>query len=340
MPRVWSIGVAVLALAAAGGGSAHARSHAPSPALSAAAVDQAACADAAPRMTRAATLKAEVLMDRLGISPGVIDGRTGENVTKALAAFQRSRGLAASGRVDRATWDKLCETAAGAPVLTAYTITDGDVRGPFVADMPRGLEAMSHLEQLGYHDASELLAEKFHTSEELIHALNSGMPMDRAGTVITVPNVASGRPAGTVVRIEVDKPGNAVRAFGRHDEVVAFYPASVGSAEKPAPSGTLYVRRIAHDPTYRYDPKFQFKGVRTDKELVIAPGPNNPVGVVWIELSKESYGIHGTSRPENVGKTQSHGCVRLTNWDALDLARRIHRGTPVAFLDQTPAAER
>ena len=152
---------------------------------------------------------------------------------------------------------------------------------------------------------------------------------------MTVPNIADGRPAGQVFRIEVDKPANAVRAFGRHDELVAFYPASVGSREKPAPSGTYHVGRVVKDPTYHYDPKFQFKGVRTNRELTIAPGPNNPVGLVWIDLNKPTYGIHGTSHPEEVGKTASHGCVRLTNWDALDLAKRVRKGTPVAFLDQT-----
>jgi lipoprotein-anchoring transpeptidase ErfK/SrfK len=331
------LGIAAVATALLDGcGPVHAR-HALSPPLSAAAIDQVVCPDASPpRMTRAAVVKAEVLLDRLDISPGIIDGKTGENVGKAIAAFQRSHNLATSGKLDHATWDKLCQSAS-APVLVAYTITDGDVRGPFVPDMPRDLEGMARLPELGYRSAAELLAEKFHTTEEMIRLLNPGATVDRAGTVITVPNVADGRPDGRVVRIEVDKPGRAVRAFGRNDEVVAFYPASVGSTEKPAPSGTYHIRRIVKEPTYRYDPKFHFKGVRTDKEVTIAAGPNNPVGLVWIELNKPSYGIHGTSRPEEVGKTQSHGCVRLTNWDALDLARRVRNGTPVAFLDDVQA---
>jgi lipoprotein-anchoring transpeptidase ErfK/SrfK len=328
-------GVAVLSWAVANGGeSVHAR-RAPSQPLSAAAISQVGCSEMPPpRMTSAATFKAEVLLDRLDISPGIIDGRTGENVRKAIAAFQRSRGLAASGKLDRTTWDKLCEST-NAPALIAYTITDDDVRGPFVPEIPRDLEGMARLSQLGYRSAAELLAEKFHTSEELIKLLNPSKTVDRAGTVMTVPNIADGRPAGQVFRIEVDKSAGAVRAFGRHDEMVAFYPASVGSTEKPAPSGTYHIGRVVKEPTYRYDPKFQFKGVRTDRELTIAPGPNNPVGLVWIDLNKPTYGIHGTSHPEEVGKTGSHGCVRLTNWDALDLAKRVRKGTPVAFLDQT-----
>ena len=328
-------GVAALSLALVGsGGSVHAR-RGPSEPLSSAAIDQVTCSEATPRrMTRAATFKAEVLLDRLDISPGIIDGKPGENVGKAIAAFQRSRGLAANGKLDRTTWDKLCEST-NAPALIAYTITDDDVRGPFVTEIPRDLEGMARLSALGYRSAAELLAEKFHTSEELIKLLNPGKTVDRAGTVISVPDVAGGRPEGRVFRIEVDKPARAVRAFGRNDEVVAFYPASIGSREKPAPSGTYHVRRVVKEPTYRYDPKFQFKGARADREVTIAPGPNNPVGLVWIELTKPTYGLHGTSHPEEIGKTGSHGCVRLTNWDALDLAKRVRKGTPVAFLDQT-----
>jgi lipoprotein-anchoring transpeptidase ErfK/SrfK len=331
------VGVAAFALAAACSGSAVQARHAPSQSFSVAAIDQVACAEASPpRMTRAATFKAEVLLDRLDISPGIIDGKTGENIGKAIAAFQRSRGLTASGKLDRMTWDKLCESA-GARALILYTIADGDVRGPFLPDIPRDLEGKARLSALSYRSASELLAEKFHTSEDVIRLLNPGKTVDRAGTVISVPNVADGRPAGQVVRIEVDKAAGAVRAFGRHDEMVAFYPASVGSTEKPAPSGIYHIGRVVREPTYHYDPKFQFKGVRTDKELTIAPGPNNPVGLVWIDLDKPTYGIHGTASPEEIGKTGSHGCVRLTNWDALDLAGRVRKGAPVAFLDQAQA---
>jgi lipoprotein-anchoring transpeptidase ErfK/SrfK len=327
-------GVAAVALLLVDGGPVHARRAPPQP-LSPVAVDQTACSSTtSPKTPRAAMFKAEVLLDRLDLSPGVIDGKTGENAGKAIVAFQRSRDLATSGRLDQPTWDKLCESVS-APVLIKYTITDDDVRGPFVRTIPRDFEGMARLHRLAYRSATQLLAERFHTTEETIKLLNRGKTLDSAGTVIIVPNVADGRPDGQVLKIEVDKPAKVVRAFGRNDEIIAFYPASIGSTEKPAPSGTYSVRRVVVNPSYHYDPKFQFKGVRTHRKLTIAPGPNNPVGLVWIDLTKASYGIHGTPRPEEIGKTQSHGCIRLTNWDALDLAKRVRKGTSVAFLDET-----
>src|SRR5262249_4119832 len=155
----------------------------------------------------------------------------------------------------------------------------------------------------------------------------------QAGTSIMVPNVRDARGDGEVAKVEVDKATKAVRAFGRDGALVAFYPATIGSQEKPAPSGSYRIRGVAQNPTYHYDPKFQFKGVKSKQRFTIKPGPNNPVGVVWIDLSKPSYGIHGTTEPSKIGKTQSQGCIRLTNWDALDLARRVKKGVQVAFLD-------
>jgi hypothetical protein len=154
-------------------------------------------------------------------------------------------------------------------VLIEYTITDEDVRGPFVQRIPRVFEGMARLDRLGYRSVAQLLAERFHTSEETIRLLNPRKKLDRAGTVLTVPNVADGRPEGQVLRIEVDKEAKAVRAFGPNDELVAFYPASIGSHEKPAPCGTY----IVENPSYHYDPRFKFKGVRAKRKLTIAPGP-------------------------------------------------------------------
>jgi lipoprotein-anchoring transpeptidase ErfK/SrfK len=284
------------------------------------------------KATSAVLLRAQVLLDRADFSPGVIDGKSGENARQAIAAFQKARGLRADGKLDEATFAKLVETG-NEPALIEYKIGEGDVKGPFVASMPRDLEQMAELDHLGYAGPLELLSEKFHASQALLQALNPGQTFDAAGATITAPNVRAARTTGKVVKIEVDKPARGLRAFGPGGELVAYYPASVGSKEKPAPSGTYKVRRAVFNPTYTYDPKFAFKGVKAKEKVEIAEGPKNPVGSVWIDLSKDSYGIHGTAHPETIGKTESHGCVRLTNWDATELAHMVSKATVVLFLD-------
>jgi lipoprotein-anchoring transpeptidase ErfK/SrfK len=309
----------------------HAR-HAESAKLSASTINDARLSgDKGRAADRAVMVKAEVLLDRLALSAGVIDGKPGDNARKAIAAFQDIHRLKPTGSLDQATWDALAETFAN-PVIVSYTIADDDVRGPFTPKIPRDYQGMARLDHLGYRNPAELLAEKFHASPDLLRALNPGTSLDRAGSVISVPNVGP-RPAGAVAKIEVDKPKKLVRALDRAGKLVALYPASIGSTEKPAPSGTFAVRRVARNPDYHYDPRFKFKGVKADTKLTIASGPRNPVGVVWIDLTKPSYGIHGTPAPDKIGKTESHGCIRLTNWDALDLAGRVRKGVEVAFLD-------
>jgi lipoprotein-anchoring transpeptidase ErfK/SrfK len=302
--------------------------------LNAAAVNQAQVSPKSKtgKAPSAVLLRAQVLLDRANFSPGVIDGKFGENARQAITAFQRARGLRPDGKLDQGTFAKLLETGSE-PALIAYKIGESDVKGPFVADMPKDLEHMAALDHLGYASPLELLSEKFHASEGLLRTLNPGQTFAAAGATITVPNVRAARTTGKVAKIEVNKPGQELRAFGPDGALVAYYPASVGSKEKPAPSGTYGVRRAIFNPTYTYDPKFAFKGVKATEKVEIAEGPRNPVGSVWIDLTKASYGIHGTAHPETIGKTESHGCVRLTNWDAVELAHMVSKATVVMFQD-------
>jgi len=295
-----------------------------------------------------AVIRAQALLARRQVSPGVIDGSNGENFQKALRAFQRKESMSPTGKLDDLTWAKLTGDADEA-AFNVYTIEEADVKGPFVREIPKDYEKMAELDKLGYRSARELLAEKFHMSEGLLEILNKKTDLARAGAQIIVANVrpteatsqsgrkgkgrASTESAAEVSRIEISKAERALRVFDDRDQVIAYYPVSIGSEEKPAPSGRLTVQTIARNPTYRYDPKYKFKGQKAENPVEVPPGPNSPVGLVWIGLSAESYGIHGTPAPENIGKTESHGCVRLTNWDALALAKLARKGLPVDFVD-------
>jgi lipoprotein-anchoring transpeptidase ErfK/SrfK len=279
-------------------------------------------------------VKVQVLLDRARFSPGVVDGHDGENVRHALKAFGEARGAGDDGRLDDALWTKLASTSSD-PVVTEYTITPDDLKGPFAEDIPDKLEDQARLERLSYTSPGEMLSERFHMDQELLEALNPGKSLDRPGTVILVANVLADRDdhAGKAARIEVDKSRHLVRALAEDGSLIAVYPASVGSDEKPAPSGTHTVRAIARNPTYTYNPEFRFKSVATKEKFVVKPGPNNPVGSTWIDLSAETYGIHGTPHPDKVGKVHSQGCVRLTNWDVDALAGMVRKGTSVTFLE-------
>lgn len=280
-----------------------------------------------------AGVRLQVLLDRAHFSPGEIDGKFGENAKKALRAYAEARQLPSSDELTDDVWKAL--QADNRPPTTTYTITDKDVAGPFLRKLPSKMEDMKYIPKLGYTSPREELAEKFHMSEQLLTALNPGRHFDRAGETITVVDTSQGGSAAPAKadRVEIDKKRQTVKLFDKSNALIGFYPATVGSEEKPSPSGTLKVTEIDHNPTYRYNPAYHFKGVHSRKPFTIRPGPNNPVGTVWINLSADGYGIHGTPSPQNISKAQSHGCVRLTNWDAERVAAAVAKGTPVAFVE-------
>jgi lipoprotein-anchoring transpeptidase ErfK/SrfK len=282
-------------------------------------------------------VKVETLLDRADFSPGVIDGGAGANLGRAVAAYEAAHGLSDTGGApDQALLDALVKADPG-PILQTYVTTKDDVQGPFLGALPHGFLALSKLSHVGYLTPLQELAERFHMSQVLLKRLNPDADFSVAGTSILVVRPGEGRLAGQVARVEVDKTNEQVRALDGAGKVLAAFPATVGSAERPAPAGEWKVSTVVRDPTYTYDPARLTFGDKRHGRLTIAPGPNNPVGDVWIGLTAPTYGIHGTPDPALVGKTASHGCVRLTNWDAAELAGSVKKGTPVVFVGAAKA---
>jgi lipoprotein-anchoring transpeptidase ErfK/SrfK len=253
-----------------------------------------------------------------------------------LAAFRDAYGLKGRGGLDQETWEALVQAAGEAPVARTYTITPEDVAGPFAANVGEDFVKLAALpDGPGFTSPLEALAERFHMSQALMRGLNPGVDFNSSGTKLVV--LDSRVPAfqkGDVAAIEISKANASALAYDEGGQLVAFYPATVGSAERPSPRGVHKVNGVAEHTSYVYDPKKLNWGPRGHGKLLIKPGPNSPVGVVWIDLNAPSYGIHGTPNPDKIGKTASHGCVRLTNWDAEALAAGVRPGTKVTFVGE------
>ncbi|MFC5069354.1 L,D-transpeptidase family protein [Flaviflagellibacter deserti] len=287
--------------------------------------------------SKAAILKAQVLLDRARYSPGAIDGISGDATEIALKAFQVDKELKPTGKLDADTLGKLTE-ADSAPIMMRYTITAQDLKGPFAEKIPDDIAEKAKLDRLSYTSLREELAERFHMDEELLKALNPDADFGKDGTEIDVVSVEKqeGRASSSEAaaeRLVVDKSERTLRVFGKDNKLIALFPATIGSKDNPAPDGETKITRVARVPTWNYDPKLKLEGEkdRPDEPMTVKPGPNNPVGVVWIALDRDHFGIHGTPEPEKVGKNQSSGCVRLTNWDVEELAGMVKKGVPVMF---------
>ena len=292
-----------------------------------------------------AVAKIQILLDQVGFSPGIIDGRWGKNTEKAVYWFQEANGLSATGAVDERTLAGLAQRARSRQVEQRQ-LTEADVAGPF-EDLPEDVYARADQPCLCYESLREQLGEVFHADPALLEQLNPGVDLNavQAGQSLWVPAVDAfhtgempeGKYTGgeEVARVVISDGGHYVHALDEGGNILYHFPSTLGSDYAPSPSGQFSVESITFDPTWHYQPDL-LTGVDPSREDAILPaGPNNAVGVVWMQLSKPHYGVHGTSAPETIGYVTSHGCVRLTNWDAAFLGQRIPPGVTVEFRDVT-----
>ncbi len=322
------VGATALMFASPAGAASkkHSHAHASAPALTSASVNDAKLmAKVGPRSHGAAVLRAQILLDRAHFSSGEIDAGFGTNLHFAIVGYQAANGLEATGVVDAPTWAALDRDTA--PVLIDYTLTDADVAGPF-APIPTDTEAKAKLTALGYTSSIEELGERFHLSPALLKRLNPGKDFAKAGDTIVVADVTATAALPKAAKVVVDKSDSTVSLVDAAGKTFAQYPASTGSEHDPLPLGTWKIKGIAKNPTYHYNPALFWDADQTNPKATLPAGPNNPVGVVWIDLSKPHYGIHGTPEPSKIGKTESHGCIRLTNWDALTVSQSVTAGMP------------
>ena len=317
-------------------------------------------------------MQAQVVLDRLGFTPGVIDGKMGMSTVNALKGFQEARGLEITGELDEATQQALAQWKH-IPATRVVTIPPEFANDQFTA-IPEDRKEQAKLERMGYSSLAEKIAERFHTTVEVLAELNAqpagGAPAVtetntadaaepkpamayRAGMQLRVPNIGAdkfdasavkdpkwadtlrllgvGTDQPKAVRIEVDKSDEVLRVLDGQGKLLAQFTATMGSSQFPLPLGTWKIRGTSYNPPWQYDPSLLATADKSDPKLEIPPGPNSPIGVVWIDLSKEHYGIHGTDEPNRIGRAESNGCIRLTNWDAARLAQMVESGITAEF---------
>ncbi|MBA4069768.1 MAG: murein L,D-transpeptidase [Acinetobacter sp.] len=275
--------------------------------------------------------RAHVMLNNAHASPGAIDGTSGKNTLKAIASFQQMNGIKPTGVLTQETWDKLVARQGSKPTFVEYTITEKDLAGPFAKSIPSDYALQAKMKGLYYTRVSEMLSEKFHMDENFLKKLNPNANFNKVGEKLLVSNVRNDLPEG-IHLIVAHKGAKQLYLFNSKNQMIASFPAIIGSADTPSPTGTYKVTGVAPNPWYSYSPSNFVQG-KNLKPLSLPPGPNGPVGNIWIGLSKKSFGIHGTPNPSTISKTASHGCIRLTNWDANDLGRKVKSGVTVRFLE-------
>jgi lipoprotein-anchoring transpeptidase ErfK/SrfK len=279
-----------------------------------------------PDSAGSAVVRAQILLDRARFSPAEIDGRYNANLRIAIYGFQSARKLPMTGTVDGATWRAL--NADPQEALIDYTVRAEDVKGPF-RRVPERIGEMARLPWLSYESPEQELGEMFHLSAKLLVALNPGANFRKPGERILVPHIQRDAAQLIAYQIILSKSARSVTVLTALGRVIAQYPATMGSAEDPYPVGQWTVLGVQFTPSFFYNPTRFWNGSSLDAKAQIAPGPKNPAGTVWIGLSKQNFGIHGTPAPDRIGQPESRGCIRLTNWDVMELSGSVYKGTPV-----------